>query len=600
MPNIVAQFALENALLPHHFRRIFQADECQSGIVLRGPARAQSGDHSLVLSGKPRFGDVLESIDTIATRVLTEYQQGSTAFLARLRGSFALAAYDASRKSALIAIDRMGIEPLAWGRADGRLIVANSAADVARIRAPSPELNPQVFFDFMLNHMVPAPDTAFVGVRKLLPGTAIEFSRKGLNEFRFWEPDFSRTPSTSVNDLMEATLPTLRRAVELTGVDDETGTFLSGGLDSSTVTGLLADVQKHPSRAFSVGFGVAEYDELAYARIASTHFGCEHFEYEVTPDDVVNLIERIAAAYDEPFGNSSAVPTLSCALFARENGVTHLLAGDGGDELFGGNERYTRQRIFEYYRRIPGPLRRYIFDPLADALDPEDSWLPLRKFSSYVHQARIDLPERFESWNLIYREGPPRVFGRDFLQTIDIEYPLQRMQRIWDSCPSTDLLDKMLWYDWKFTLADNDLRKVSRMCASAGVRVSFPMLDDDFVSLSMKITSGQKMAGNELRSFFKKAVGDFLPPDIISKQKHGFGLPFGQWLRTHDGLQELVFGSLKSLEKRDIFDPTFLARVTEEHRHGHASYYGYAIWDLVMLEQWLLANERPQALTKID
>ncbi|MEO1202676.1 MAG: asparagine synthase-related protein [Pseudomonadota bacterium] len=197
------------------------------------------------------------------------------------------------------------------------------------------------------------------------------------------------------------------------------------------------------------------------------------------------------------------------------------------------------------------------------------------------------MPERFESWNLIYREGAERIFSADLIASIDPRHVFDGMRDVWNSCPSDDLLDKMLWYDWKFTLADNDLRKVSRMCELAGVRVSFPMLDEEFVEHSIKVPTGEKVSGYELRTFFKDAVRDFVPDTVITKTKHGFGLPFGVWLKTDADLQDLVYGSIDRLRERALFHDEFLDRVVAEHREGHAGYYGYAIWDLVMLEQWL-------------
>jgi asparagine synthase (glutamine-hydrolysing) len=267
--------------------------------------------------------------------------------------------------------------------------------------------------------------------------------------------------------------------------------------------------------------------------------------------------------------------------------MDHLLAGDGGDEIFGGNSRYVRQQVFEVYRRIPGVVRSALLEPLAAALDPEKALWPLRKMSSYVRQARVPLPERFESWNLIYREGPGNVFDPRFLESVDVTHPLRRMREFWEECPSHDLLDRMLWYDWKLTLADNDLRKVSRMCELAGVRVSYPMLDEEVVDLSIRVPSNAKIVGNELRTFFKNAARGLLPEEIIQKQKHGFGLPFGVWLKTHEPLQKLVYNALESLRARDIVNRGFIDRLVTEHRSGHAGYYGYAIWDFVMLERWL-------------
>ena len=316
--------------------------------------------------------------------------------------------------------------------------------------------------------------------------------------------------------------------------------------------------------------------------------------YEVVPEDVVEAIPKIAAAYDEPFGNSSAVPTLLCARLARRHGVDHLLAGDGGDELFGGNSRYVRHKIFEAYGHAPQWLRRSILEPLAAKLDPESAVLPLRKFSSYVRQAAVPLPERFESWNLVYREGAAEVFAPEFLRSIDVHRPLRVMREVWEACTSDELLDRMLWYDWKFTLADNDIRKVSRMCELAGLHVSYPLLDEEVVDLSIRVPSSAKIAGAQLRTFFKDAARGFLPDETIAKTKHGFGLPFGVWLKTHGPLQELVYANLASLRERGILKPDFVDRVTEEHRSGHASYYGYAIWDMVMLEQWF-ETERSSA-----
>jgi asparagine synthase (glutamine-hydrolysing) len=591
MTIIFGQLALGKDPVPERYRPFFEPANFHTKLALRAPVIHKSGQATIAIKGSARFVDGSRDPIAAAQTILSAYQRDGVRILARLRGAFALAIAEPHRHRAIIAIDRMGIGRLAWSVSNERLSFGSSASGVARMLSATPELNQQALFDFMLSHMVPAPETVFVGVQKLLPGAAIAFTGSRVEHIKYWEPDFHRSRNTNIAELREALLPALRRAVEASEPDAQTGAFLSGGLDSSTVTGLLAGVQSEQAHAFSVGFGIAEYDELAFARTASRHFGCQLHEYEVTADDVVRTIPQIATACDEPFGNSSAVPTLSCLQVAKRHGMTRLLAGDGGDELFGGNERYLSQRVFEIYMRMPLFLRHSLLDPLARFLHAKESILPLRKFSSYVQQANIPLPERYESWNLIYRERSDEMFDGDFLKLVDTRYPLMRMHEVWDSCPSPDLLDRMLWYDWKFILADNDLRKVSWMSDLAGVQVSYPMLSEEVVDLSLQIPSGAKIQGKELRSFFKQATSEFLPPEIITKKKHGFGLPFGQWLKTHSALQELVYGSLESLEKRQIFLPRFLKKVTTEHKQGHPSYYGYAIWDLVTLEQWLLAQD---------
>jgi asparagine synthase (glutamine-hydrolysing) len=587
MSDIVGQIAFDGDSIPEHIARQAGIERALPHETLLGPTTYSNESGAIAIKGYPRLGSESDT-KTVARRVLEAYLSGGSAILEKLRGPFAVVIFHPELRKCLIAIDRMGIERLAWSRAKGWISVGSSAADVAHSQHKNPSLNQQALFSFMYSHMVPAPDTVFENVAKLMPGNAIEFSADGQREYAFWQPNFERDDKVDIAQLSEQTRPILRAAIERTGPDRLSGTFLSGGLDSSTVTGLLSEVQSEQTRVFSVGFGVEEYDEMEFARAAASHFDCQHNVYEVTPGDVVDMIPKIAAAYDEPFGNSSAVPTYCCARLAREHGVTHLLGGDGGDELFGGNERYIRHRVFEMYQHVPGWLRAAVFRPIARKIDPESGLFPLRKISSYVQQARIQLPERFESWNLIYREGADRIFSGQFLESVNPAALFERMNDVWQSCPSDDLLDKMLWYDWKFTLADNDVRKVSRMCELAGVRVSYPMLDEDFVEHSMKVPSSAKIRRYELRTFFKNAVRGYVPDMIINKEKHGFGLPFGIWLKADKPLQDLVYGSIESLRQRTIFDPAFLDRVMSEHKDGHASYYGYAIWDLVMLEQWLL------------
>jgi asparagine synthase (glutamine-hydrolysing) len=555
--------------------------------ALYGPSVWRNGSLTIVVEGALRIADDGAAGAHLAPRIAELYLREGQRMLGKLRGPFALAIVNEEARAALLAIDRMGVHRLCWALDGGTLAFGSHAGEVAALRPAPPALNRQALFDFVLEHVIAAPATVYVGVSKLLAGSFVEIRSGRAQTATYWNPDFSHVSSAAADALQREVLPTLDRAVARCAPDDRTGTFLSGGLDSSTVTGVLTRSRTRPTHAFSVGFGVDEFNELSYARIATAKFGCAHHVYEVVPNDIVELVPRIAAAYDEPFGNSSAVPTLCCARLAREHGMDHLLAGDGGDEVFGGNARYVRQSVFEHYGRLPSWLRAGLLEPLASRIDPETAPLPFRKFSSYVRQARVPLPERFESWNLVYREGPARVFDPEFLRSVEPDHPLKQMRECWERCASTDLLDRMLWYDWKLTLADNDLRKVSRMCELAGIKVSYPMLDEEVVDLSIKVPSAAKIAGGELRTFFKRSVSDFLPAEIINKEKHGFGLPFGQWLKTHVPLQELVYATLDSLRTRGILHREFIERVANEHRSGHPGYYGYAIWDMVMLEQWL-------------
>jgi len=557
--------------------------------VVEAPHRQSVSGITVALRGGPVWVDGVIAADP-AGAVLEAYRTHGTDFLRHLTGRFALAVIDRPARRTVLALDRMGIERLAYAQLGESVVFSSSAEEVARFPGLQARLRPQALFDYLLLHQVPAPDTVFEGVFKLRPGTCAVLEGGRLTVDRYWTPRFADGRAASFTELRDELLQSLHDAVSACDPDESTAAFLSGGLDSSTVAGMLGRVTGRPPRTFSIGFGVDGFDELEYARIASRQFGAVAHEYEVTADDIVDTLPRIAAAYDEPFGNSSAVPTFCCARFAAQHGVQHLLAGDGGDELFGGNERYVRQRIFEAYRRIPSGLRTGVIEPLVRLIDPESRITPARKLRSYVDQARIEMPERLESWNYMYRIDLGAMLDPEFRAAVDTRAALRNMAEVYRSSPSDDFLHRMLFFDWHYTLSDNDLRKVSRMCELAGVRVSFPMLDPRVIELSLKVPPAMMVKGMELRSFYKEAMKGFLPDRILRKKKHGFGLPFGVWLKSHAKLGELVYGLLSDLKSRRIVRPDFLDTLIREHRDGHPGYYGYAIWDLAMLEAWLQAH----------
>ncbi len=369
------------------------------------------------------------------------------------------------------------------------------------------------------------------------------------------------------------------------------GAFLSGGIDSSTVAGMLARVTQ-PAHTYSIGFAVPGYDEMDYARTAVRHFQTTPHEYYVTPDDVAELLPQIAAATGEPFGNSSLLPAYCCARFAREQGISRLLGGDGGDELFAGNERYATQGIFELFGRLPSALQSLI----AAAAKPL-AHVPLaRKAHSYVKQAQVPLPDRMDSYAFLVRHEPIEVFSPDFLNQVSTLEPLELKQAMFFAPDDASTLNRMLYLDWHFTLHDNDLVKVNTACRLAGVEVAYPLLDDEVVALSCRIPSAEKLRGTTLRWFYKDAVRGFLPEAIINKKKHGFGLPFGVWTRSDSRLLAITDDALESLKQRGWFQPAFLDQARQLHREGHAAYYGELVWILTMLELWLRRNS-DQSLT---
>ena len=276
-------------------------------------------------------------------------------------------------------------------------------------------------------------------------------------------------------------------------------------------------------------------------------------EYYVTPADVLQAIPLIAQTYDEPFGNASAIPAYYCAKFAREQGMTQLLAGDGGDEIFAGNARYAKQKVFDLYRHVPG-FAKTLLEPLAFNLPP------LRKVKSYIEQAKIAMPDRMETYNFLHRTPLAEIFSEDFLKQIDPDVPVQNLRYTYNRTSSDDLIKRMLFLDDKFTLADNDLRKVNRMCELAGIDVQYPMLQENLVEFAASIPSKWLMQGFELRSFYRESLQSFLPKETLTKSKQGFGLPFGVWMSSDKELKQFAEANLEGIEKRGFLNPAYIKK----------------------------------------
>lgn len=501
------------------------------------------------------------------------------------RGSFAVHAGLVDGRE-LLAVDRFAQSSLCWSSSNGRLRWGRNATDLADTTT---ELDLQAIFDYVYYHVIPSPRTIFRGIQRLPAGHMLVGGAGAVSVSAYWSPRFA-PPSgrPDFNKLKEQFLGLLEQAVARQLQDGHAACYLSGGTDSSTVAGMIRRVTGLPPRAYSIGFEADGYDEMSYARIAARHFGVDHREHYVTPDDLVQAIPLVAAQYDQPFGNSSALPAFCCARKAHSEGISRLLAGDGGDELFGGNERYAKQRVFGHYDGAPRWLKALLEPSL---LNPISEALPiLRKGASYIRQARVPLPDRLQTYNLLNRLGAEQVFTPEFLAQVDPSGPAQAQRVVWEQAQAEDDLDRNLAFDWRYTLAENDLPKVVRTAAMAGVSVGFPLLDEALVDFSMNLPADYKLRGTYLRWFFKEALRGFLPDEIINKPKHGFGLPFGVWMQRHAGLKAMATDSLHGLASRGFIRADFARTLVEQLVNEHAAYYGEMIWVLMMLEQWLRAH----------
>ena len=535
--------------------------------------------------GSPHFDDAGASgASGTATGLLAAWNKHGTNLTSHIHGPFALVVVDAEKQSVFLAVDRFSIQTLCYC-VEGDSISFSDRADCVAGRGT--DLDPQALFDFLYFHIIPAPRTIFSKVRRLPGGHALLVDPQGVKEIRHWPLRFDEQQSPSFDVAKDAFRKLIKDSVaeEIEG-HAQVGAFLSGGTDSSTIAGMLGQITGTPPLAYSIGFEAEGYDEMEYARIAARHFGLKHNEYYVTPSDILASLPAIAQHHDQPFGNSSALPAYYCAKMAQSDGCTKMLAGDGGDELFGGNSRYATQQFFEFYHSLPEGMR-HLIEPMCG----DDSILRkipvFRQATGYVRHSRLPMPDRMMSFNLIMHLGPSNVLAEGLLSRIDLAEPLAHMRQTWGDCTAPSLVNRMLAYDWRYTLADSDLPKVRGATGMAGISVGYPLLSDRLTDFSMALPPDWKLRRFKLRWFFKEALRGFLPDQIITKKKKGFGLPFGVWAARDPGLKQLAGESLSGLAERGIIRKDFARKLLSDYLPEHPGYYGEMVWILIILEQWL-------------
>ncbi len=539
-----------------------------------------------VVLGRPKF--VSQDLNQLANVRGFEsawarfFQDWKPEDLVGISGNFAVGLTDEQGRT-ILAIDRFAVRSLCYRVVGTELRFAERANDLADANS---EIDPQAIYNYLYFHIIPSPETIFRGIHRLPPGHYALFEKGELTVRRYWLPEFVEAREANFSALRDEFRDLLHQAVADQLDGSKPACFLSGGTDSSTIAGMIGEVCGQPADTYSIGFEAEGYDEMEFARIAARKFGARHHEYYVTPDDLVRSIPFVAQSYDQPFGNSSALPAYYCAKMAREDGVTRLLAGDGGDELFGGNTRYAKQKVFGIYDQVPAVLRGALLEPML-LKTPLGSLPLLRKGRSYIEQAKVPLPDRTQTYNLLYRLGLERVFPAEFLGRIDLGDPDQQQRAVWQEAKARSQTNLELAFDWRYTLAECDLPKVVGTTALAGTEVGFPMLDNRLVEFSMRLPVDYKLKGLRLRWFFKEALRGFLPDEIITKKKQGFGLPFGVWAVKHKPLRDLAEDSLRGLVERGILRGEFVDSLFARYLQEHPGYYGEMVWISMMMEQWM-------------
>ncbi|WP_333797324.1 asparagine synthetase B family protein [Rheinheimera sp.] len=564
----------------YHQQQLQKFETAEAVLLLQGRIRRYGEDYAA-------FPDYNWVLQLLLAKPANYYQQ--------LAGFFSLVVLDNRDGSVLLLNDHVASIPLYYHLGSGHQphaepVVLWVSDNLKHQAASSLALNPQAIFNYFFFHCIPSGDTIFQQVNKLPPASELQHSVNGTEQHELYIPAYSAT-KVEETALQQQCREAIGTAVKR-NITPNNAAFLSGGLDSSTVSGYLCKNQPG-ARTFSIGFDATGYDETEYALITAKHFGSNHHVHYLQPTEIVDNFVDVAGYFDEPFGNSSAMAAFICARVAKSHGADTMLAGDGGDEIFAGNERYAKQKVFEVYQQVPGFIR----SPLELLLKTPLAKLPVvNKAKSYVEQANVPLPDRLDSYNFLNRFALDQMFCAEFLARVDVRAPAAAKRARYHACKSEHPVERMMYLDWKFTLADNDFVKVTSMCHKAGVEVRYPLFEKEVVDFSCTVPTELKLPGNKLRDFYKNSFRGFLPDATLAKSKHGFGLPFGVWMKEQPALQQLTRQSLNQLKTRNIIKAEFIDEALQIYQSGHSGYYGELIWIMLILELWLQQTQsKPDA-----
>ncbi|MBI1923531.1 asparagine synthase (glutamine-hydrolyzing) [Candidatus Poribacteria bacterium] len=503
------------------------------------------------------------------------YEEYGEDFLTFLNGMFAIAIWDDRKKQLLLARDRLGEKPLHYSINDEGILFASEMKSILCHPLLKQELDLEAIYYYFTFYYIPAPFTIYKHVKKLPAGHYLTYKNGKATIKKYW--DFSYQPDDSKDEayFADALYERLKESVRLRLVSDvPLGAFLSGGIDSSTIVGVMSTLMDQPVKTFSIGFEESSHNELDYARVVAQHFQTSHHEFIVRPS-AIDLVEKLVWHFDEPFGDSSAIPTYLVSKIAREH-VTVALSGDGGDELFAGYDRYQMVLQRRKWYRMPQSLRRFVAHQIGD-------WLPpTARGKEFLQSLALD---EFRHFCLGLREGRNReLFSKDFLKSID-GLDAFAIPRWYSLEPSQEYLNPFLFFDTKVYLPDDILVKVDRMSMANSLETRVPFLDHNLVEFAATIPCHLKIRGGISKYILKRSMNKFLPPALLSRGKHGFTLPVDLWFR-HE-LKPLAFDMLSGagIEESGLFNVDYIEKILKEHlaeRKNHKE----LLWSLLMFQLW--------------
>ena len=527
--------------------------------------------------------------------VLRAYEEWGDDCLNRLRGMFALAIYDSrpakngaaeivrERPRLLLARDRVGKKPLYYYRDEDRIIFGSEIKAILADPSVKAQVRRSILPLYLSYGYVPAPHTFFENISELPPAHRLVVENGEVTVDRYWQPPPQKVgdPALSEKQYVERLRELFEEAVRMRLVSDvPLGAFLSGGVDSAAVVAFMTRIMKQPVKTFAIGFtDDPSFNELEHARVVANHYHSEHREFMVSPDAIA-LLPKLVWHYDQPFADSSAIPSFLVAQLTRQH-VKVALTGDGSDELFAGYERFAAARLAENYRRTPHLLQNAAKRLLGMMPEATTYRSFVRRARRFVDSAALPLPERYLHWVGIF---PPSLIGELLTDEVEPD-PVSHFQTYFDSLHDSDLIGQLLTVNMKSYLPGDLLVKTDRMTMANSLEARCPFLDHQLLEFSCTIPSELKLKGMTTKYILKRALKDIVPQEIIDRKKHGFGVPVGRWFRT--SLKNYLRDTLLSREAlaRGYFHESTLRRLIGEHENGKRD-HGHRLWALLTLEIW--------------
>ena len=576
----------------------------------RQPMSSDDGAVHIVYNGEVyNFREIRETLkktghgfksNTDTEVILKSYIQWGIECLQRFVGMFSLAIWDSRKQELYLARDRLGIKPLYYYLNQGTLLFTSELKALMAFKSFEREIEPDSIPLFLHYQYVPAPRTIFKNTHKLLPGSYLRYDGQTLSTHTYWRPpaglEAGKHTDIDEEDQLRQLDTLLTEAVSARLISDvPLGALLSGGIDSSMVVALMQKVSTSPVRTFSIGFNERGYNEAPWAAKVAQQLGTDHTELYVTPREAMEVIPRLPEIYDEPFADSSAIPTFLVCSLARSH-VTVALSGDGGDEQFAGYVRYwTTQAVAHGFQRLPEPVRKALANILG--ILPigwvEKCYLPWRQF----------FPERFrvanfaDKWQkLIYLLNKTEIsdlyrmticlWSKDeVFRLAGRRLPEGEYEKVFRDTVDWPLLARLMRVDQKTYLPDAMLTKVDRASMAESLEVRVPLLDHRVVEYTATLSDNLKYKNGTGKHLLKKLLSKYLPVYLFERPKMGFGVPIDRWFRNDLKDLALDYLSPEHLKKEGLFDHALVENRLKEHLSGQINHH-YRLWALLMWEMW--------------